>query len=258
MFSIRGWACVRRLGERFALSASGFRAFRAPTPNELYRNGQVGQELTLANPRLETERATGWEAGTQFTMRSTTLRASYFWTQVNRPITALTLVTTPNSVLKRRENLGQIESRGLSLDFESAPRSWLSIVGGYQFADATVTQSPLQPQLIGNWIPQVAQNMGTFQVSVHTTKLGTLSFQARASGHQYDDDANQFLLNGYFRLDANYSKSFGGPEGHRYQVFASAEDLTNQPMQVGRTPVLTLGTPIVGRFGIRMYFPDRR
>ena len=158
----------------------------------------------------------------------------------------------------RRENLGQIESRGVSFDFESAPRSWLSVVGGYQFADATVTKSTLQPQLIGNWIPQVARNMGTFQVTVHTPKLGTLSFQARASGHQYDDDANQFLLNGYFRLDANYSKSFGGTEGHRYQAFGSVEDLTNQPMQVGRTPVLTLGTPIVGRIGIRMYFPDRR
>ena len=249
---------VRRFGERFAISASGFRAFRAPTPNELYRNGQVGQEVTLANPDLKTERATGWEAGTQFTLRSTTLRASYFWTQVNRPITALTLATTPTSVLKKRENLGQIESRGLSLDFESAPRSWLSIVGGYQFADATVTHSPLQPQLVGNWIPQVARNMGTFQVNMHTPKLGTLSFQARASGHQYDDDANQYLLNGYFRMDANYSKSFGGTEGHRYQAFASVEDLTNQPMQVGRTPVLTLGTPIVGRIGVRMYFPDRQ
>lgn len=249
---------VRRFGERFAVSANAFRAFRAPTPNELYRNGQVGQELTLANPNLKTERATGWETGAQFTLRSTTARASYFWTQVNRPITALTLATTPTSVLKRRENLGQIESRGVSLDFESAPRSWLSVVGGYQFADATVTKSPLQPQLVGNWIPQVAQNMGTFQVNLHTPRLGSLSFQARASGHQYDDDANQYLLNGYFRLDANYSKSFGGPEGHRYQAFGAVEDLTNQPMQVGRTPVLTLGTPIVGRIGIRMYFPDRQ
>jgi outer membrane receptor protein involved in Fe transport len=247
---------VRRLGTNFALTASAFRAFRAPTPNELYRNGQVGQELTLANPNLLSERATGWEAGTQVTWRSSTLRGSYFWTQVNRPITALTLTTTPTQIVKRRENLGQIESRGIAIDFETSPTRWLALVGGYQFANATVTQSPLQPQLEGNWIPQVARNMGTVQANFRSALLGSLSIQMRASGQQYDDDANQYRLAGYFRLDANYARNFGGSDGQRYQVFASAEDLTNQPMQVGRTPTLTLGTPLVGRIGIRMAFPS--
>ena len=53
----------RKLGAHFALSGSGFRAFRAPTPSELYRSTQVGSKLTLPNSALLSERATGWAEG---------------------------------------------------------------------------------------------------------------------------------------------------------------------------------------------------
>ena len=54
---------TRTLGHGLALSANGFRAFRGPTMNELYRTGQVGQQTTLANNSLLSERATGFAAG---------------------------------------------------------------------------------------------------------------------------------------------------------------------------------------------------
>jgi outer membrane receptor protein involved in Fe transport len=102
----------------------------------------VGQELTKPNPNLRSERATGWETGVVWMTRyNTYLRASYFWTQVNRPITALTVSTTPTLITEVRENLGQIESKGISLDAETAPGAhWLSLIGGYQYANATVTK----------------------------------------------------------------------------------------------------------------------
>ena len=86
---------TRKLGEHWALSASGFRAFRAPTPNELYRSTQVGNKLTKPNDSLLSERATGWETGVATQRRWGTVRASYFLTQVNRPITAVRPTRTP-------------------------------------------------------------------------------------------------------------------------------------------------------------------
>ncbi len=73
---------VRRIGGNIALSASGFRAFRSATLNELYRTGQVGQETTLPNADLNSERATGAEGGVLFELpaHNTALRASYFFT----------------------------------------------------------------------------------------------------------------------------------------------------------------------------------
>jgi outer membrane receptor protein involved in Fe transport len=148
----------RKLREHWAVSASGFRAFRAPTPNELYRSTQVGNELTKPNGNLFSERATGWETGVATDWHWGSVRSSYFLTQVNRPIDAVTTNATSSPILLMRENLGQIESRGVSLDYELAPRRWLAVDGGYQYAHATVTNDSQTPALVGNWTPEVARN----------------------------------------------------------------------------------------------------
>jgi outer membrane receptor protein involved in Fe transport len=254
---------VRRIANNFSVTASAFRAYRAPTQNELYRTGQVGQELTKPNPNLRSERATGWETGIVLATRyNTTLRTSYFWTRVNDPITALTVSTTPTLITEVRSNLGQIESRGVSLDAETVPVRWLSLIGGYQYADATVTKFAQQAlttacgnpptTLIGCRIPQVARNMGTLQARFTYPSLGVLSFQGRMSGNQYDNDLNTYLLHSYFRLDAYASHDFG----HRLELFAAGENLFDRTIEVGRTPTLSLGTPLAGRIGVRIRLGD--
>lgn len=245
---------VRRITPSLSLNASGFRAYRAPTENELYRTGQVGEQVTEPNPNLRSERATGWEAGFQDDIRryGSSLRARWFWTQVNRPITALTLTTKPTSTLLQRENLGQIESRGLSLDYAMQPAAWINIEGGYQFADATVTKFAPEPQLIGNWIPQVARNMATAQARLTRPRIGVLSLQGRMSGRQFDDDANVYLLHSYFRLDASAEHNFG----RHLTAVASGENLFDRAIEVGKTPLTTLGTPRLASVGLRLNFGE--
>jgi len=235
----------RKLGSHWALSASGFRAFRAPTPSELYRSTQVGNKLTLPNPALLSERATGWETGVASQWRWGTVRTSYFDTQVNRPIVAVT--TNPNSspILLLRENLGQIESRGVGIDFELAPQPWLAVDGGYQYAHAVVSRGT---QDLGNWIPEVARNMGSLNVRAFRPRLGTLTVQGRMSGIQYDDDANMFLLHSFFRLDAYGSHEFGS----HLEVFAAGENLLDRSIEVSKTPTTTLATPRVARAGLQL------
>jgi outer membrane receptor protein involved in Fe transport len=232
----------RRLWNHWALSASGFRAFREPSPNELYRSTQVGNQLTTANANLLSERATGWETGVAMEWHWGSVRSSYFLTQVNRPITAVTINATSSPILLTRENLGQIESKGVSLDFELAPRRWLAVDGGYQYADATVMQGN---QDLGNWIPEVARNLATMNVRAYRPRLGTLNLQGRLSGHQYDDAANQYLLHGYFRLDAYASHDFG----KRFELFTAGENLLNRQIEDSKTPTTTLGIPRVARAG---------
>ncbi len=238
---------ARKLGAHWALSASGFRAFRAPSPSELYRSTQVGNQLTKPNGLLRSERATGWETGIASERSWGTVRASWFDTQVNRPITAVTLNAKSSPILLIRENLGQIESRGVSVDFEIAARSWLAVDGGYQFAHATVTRGS---QDLGNWIPAVARNMGTLNLRAFRPRLGTLSLQSRISGHQFDDDANANLLHGYFRLDAFASHSLG----KHIELFAAGENLLDRTIEVSKTPTTTLGTRRGARAGIQLKF----
>jgi outer membrane receptor protein involved in Fe transport len=235
----------RKLSEHWALSASGFRAFRAPTPSELYRSTQIGNQLTNPNGNLLSERATGWETGVATQWNWGTIRSSYFLTQVNRPIVAVTTCATCSPILLVRENLGQIESRGVALDFELAPRSWLAVDGGYQYAHATVSRGTID---LGNWIPEVARNMATLNLRAFRSKFGTLSLQSRLSGHQFDDDANASLLHGYFRLDAYASHDIG----KRLQLFAAGENLLNRQIEVSKTPTTTLATPQTARVGFQV------
>jgi len=237
----------RKIFTHWAVTASGFRAFRSPSPSELYRSTQVGNKLTLPNGNLLSERATGWETGIASEWHWGTVRSSYFLTQVNRPIVAVT--TNPNSspILLLRENLGQIESRGVALDFELTPQHWLSLNGGYQYAHAVVSRGP---QDYGNWIPEVARNMATLNLRIFKPSIGTLSLQSRLSGHQYDDDANLFLLHGYFRLDAYGSRDIG----RRLQLFAAGENLFDRSIEVSKTPTTTLGQPRVARAGLQILF----
>ncbi len=235
----------RKFLNHWAASASGFRAFRAPSPSELYRSTQVGNKLTLPNGQLLSERATGWETGIASEWRWGTIRSSYFLTHVNRPIVAVT--TNPNSspILLLRENLGQIESRGVAVDFEVAPQHWLSLDGGYQYAHATVSRGP---QDFGNWIPEVARNMASLNLHAYKPAMGTLSLQSRMSGRQYDDDANLFLLHSYFRLDAYASRDIG----RHLQLFAAGENLFDRSIEVSKTPTTTLGMPRVARAGLQI------
>jgi outer membrane receptor protein involved in Fe transport len=243
----------RKLFEHWAASASAFRAFRAPSPNELYRTTQVGNQLTLPNGNLLSERATGWEAGLATEHHWGTVRTSYFLTQVNRPIVAVTTCGTCSPILLKRENLGQIESKGVSVDYELSPLRWLAVDGGYQYAHATVTHGADGANGlsdVGNWIPEVARNLATMNVRAFRPRFGTLNLQGRLSGRQYDDDANMFLLAGFFRLDAYASHDFG----KRLQLFAAGENLFNRQIEVGKTPTTTLGTPRVARAGFQIRF----
>jgi hypothetical protein len=147
-----------------------------------------------------------------------------------------------------RENLGQIESRGVSIDFDLAPRSWLIADGGYQYAHAVVSRGT---QDLGNWIPEVARNMATLNLRATRPRLGTISLESRLSGRQFDDDANANLLHGYFRLDAYASHNFG--KRPQIEVFAAGENLFNRSIEASKTPTTTLGQPRTARAGFLIH-----
>ena len=123
---------VRRVGTGTAIHASVFRAFRTPTMNELYRTGQVGQETTIANSQLLSERATGWEIGATYASphNALALSGTYFWTEINRPVSAVLISSTATTITDKRENLGQILSQGTELHLDLHPNRALSAALG--------------------------------------------------------------------------------------------------------------------------------
>lgn len=245
-------ALLYKPSDTVSFAASFMRAFRQPTLNELYRSFRVGDVLTLANENLAAERLTGGETSANFRWLEDRLltRATFFWTEMTRPVANVTLTTTPALITRQRRNLGRTRSRGLELEVESTPWRNFSLNGTYVFAAATVLRFPANATLEGLSIPQVPRHQFTVQTRYNTTNY-TLGAQFRGAGNQFDDDQNTFSLGRYSTLDAFASRRLT----HKFSVFAAAENLLNQTYAAGRTPLTTIGSPRLLRFGLRLSLP---
>jgi outer membrane receptor protein involved in Fe transport len=245
---------VRKVEHGFELTGTGFRAFRGPTMNELYRTGQVGQQTTRANDALRAERATGFEFGGEEQGRAGRLRATYFWTEVNRPISAVLLSQTATTQLLQRQNLGQIRSRGVMVEAQTATWRGLDASFGYQLAVATVTafnsSSAAQTDLTGNRIPEVPRESVTATANYAWKRIASLHAVGSYTGKEFDDAANQYVLHPYARVDVLAERELG----HRLQVFAGAQNLLNRRIDAGLTPILTLASPRLVQGGLRYSF----
>ncbi len=243
-------AALYRASERVALRASFNRAFRAPTLNELYRGFRVGDVLTLANENLRAERLTGGEVGANFTSstRQYDARATAFWSELSRPVANVTLNIAPALITRQRQNLGRTRSRGLELEVDWRPSDSWAVSGGYLLVDATVTRFPVNPVFEGLRIPQVPRYQYSLQARYAGGRRWILGVQARGSGAQFDDEQNRLSLGRYFSLDALASRRLA----RRLEMFVAAENLLNRRYAVGRTPIMTIGPPLLARFGFRL------
>ena len=241
---------VRTLTPWLNVHATGFRAFRSPTMNELYRTGQVGQQTTLANPALRSERGTGAEAGADLTTRRAALKATYFFTEISRPVSTVSLAQTATTQTLQRENLGQIQSQGVELAATLFSQSPVNASFGYQYAHANVTSFSAQPTLVGKWIPEVPRQTATAQLRVHNSRAGVYTLALRTSGQAFDDSANTFVLRRFFSLDVAGSRAIG----RGFEAYGLVQNLFNQRPDVSRTPILTLGSGVFAQAGVRLRF----
>ena len=236
-------------GRNVTLTASGYRSFRSPTLNELYRSFRMGSVLTLANSRLNAERLTGAEAGASALALGgkLTVRGNFFWNEITDPIENVTLATTPALTTRQRQNLGRTRSVGVELDAMARPSKRIEISGGYQYVAPTVVSFPANLALVGLDIPQTPRNQFTVQARYVKPSSFMLSVQGRFVGQQFDDDQNQFPLPRFFVLDLLAGRLLS----HGVEAIAAFENLFNQRYFVAMTPTPMLGLPIQARIGIR-------
>ncbi|WP_420718283.1 TonB-dependent receptor [Pyxidicoccus sp. MSG2] len=236
--------------EWLTLRASGYRAFRTPTLNELYRPFQVGTVLTAANADLRAERLWGAEAGLEAeASRGLTARVTGFWNVLDDAITNVTLAKPlPDGATRRRENLGRARVRGVEagLDWRLS-RQWTAIFA-YTFVDPTVTLAPGQPELVGKQLAQDPRHRGTAIVTFDDPGLFTATVQLRVTGPQYEDDLNERGMGGYALVDVAASRHLFW----KLDLFAAVENLFDREYLAGRAGVDTLGPPLTARVGLRL------
>jgi outer membrane cobalamin receptor len=242
---------LKRFENGLSLTGSFYKAFRAPTLNELYRNFRVGNVVTNANSNLSAERLTGGEAGVGFQplRQSVFVRGNFFWNVIDDSIANVTLSTTPALITRQRQNLGAIRARGVELAAIVKPNRYWEIAAEYLLTDSTVLRFPANRSLEGLLVPQISRNQFNFQVS-YTNGKWTAATQGRFGGKQFDDDLNSLPLRRFFTLDAEVSRSVS----EQVRLFAALQNLTGARYDIGATPVLTVGPPALFRAGVRFSF----
>ena len=105
------------------------------------------------------------------------------------------------------------------------------------------------PALVGNMVPLVPRNEFAFQGTWAAPKQFFVAIQGRTASNEYDDDQNLLPLGAYFVLSATVSH----PLRKGFDIFFQGENLTNDQYNIGRTPVVTLGQPILVRGGLRWH-----
>lgn len=242
---------IFRPTEGISLRASAYRAFRAPTLNELYRGFRVGNTQTNANEKLVAERLTGGETGVNWTPANrVSARLTGYWTEIINPVSNFTLSVTPTLTTRERRNLGRTRSRGVEAEADFNISSYWRISAGYLFADATVRRAPQDARLEGLWIPQVPRNQFTLQTVYSNPRHITAAMQFRASGKQFDDDQNRLPLGGFAVIDLMVAR----PLGRYVEAFFAVQNALDERYAVGRTPLETLGMPRMLRGGVRLRF----
>jgi outer membrane receptor protein involved in Fe transport len=249
--SARAWSprggLSLRLGPRVALNASAYRAFRAPTLNELYRTFRVGDVVTEANASLDAERLSGREAGVVLSLGALSLRVQAFRLVATDTVANVTLRAVPGLITRQRQNLGRIRSEGVEADAELRGGPFVLAVGLLS-ADAEVTSFAADPTLEGKDLPQVPRQQITLQARFEPSSGPRLAVQARTSTSQFDDDRSQFRLASMRTVDATLTVPLHGT----LEAFLAGENLLNQRYEVGRTPLLTIGPPRSVRVGLRV------
>ena len=224
-------AVVHRINQNVAVTGAAYRAFRAPTLNELYRPFRVGNINTLANPDLGPERLTAFEAG----VRSGPVRLTMYSMKTADAVTNVTLSTTPALITRQRQNAGSSRSRGAELDAEYTLRRDWRVSAGYLFVDATLDT--------GKRVPQVPRNQATLQLAYRSM----FGVQMRWSAIQFDDDLNTLPLRGFISVDAFASR----PVTASLDAIVAVENALDRRIEAGATPVVTFAGPRSWRVGVR-------
>ncbi len=256
---------IHEMNAHVSWSASIYRAFRAPTLNELYRSFRQANNQTNANPNLVAERLTGGEAGIAVNGLNQRLevRGTFFYNQIVNPVSTVpcpvpnpspsSLCPKPpaNTIEFARENLGRTSAPGFEINATARITSRFQLSGGYEYVDAKVISAPGQPTLLGTWVLQVPHNVLTFQARYDNPSIITVSVDGRLVGMQFD--TGNLPMGDFFVLDAMASRNIGLGT----QVFVAVQNLLNEQYVTTAATSISppqIGLPIAARIGIRFQF----
>ena len=210
------------------LRAAGYRGWRLPTLNELYRPFRVGNDTTAANAALSPERLTGIEGGVTLTpVAGASLAATVFHNRLDDAIANVTLSSTPTSASRVRRNLDAIRSTGIEVDARYATGPFEALAS-WSHVDARVRASGAGAALDGLRPAQTPRDAMSGTLGWRRQRAA-LSATLRHVARQFDDDQNSRSLAPATTLDGYAAL----PLTRNLTLEARAENLFDARIEAG-------------------------
>jgi len=192
-------------GPGSALRAAVYRAFRAPTLRELYRNTQVRTSIILGNPYLKPETLVGGEIGFEHVFSRGRVEINLYRSDVDGNQFRAHVPGQPDNVFQN-VNLGKSRSQGVEMSANAQfSRRW-SLTAGYTFADSTVVSNPGDPSLEGKEIAEVPRHIGSLNLRYRGDDGLTVDLRGRAVGRSFGDAANRYPSPAHQVVDVHVSR----------------------------------------------------
>jgi outer membrane receptor protein involved in Fe transport len=230
---------VFRASNAITVRASGYRGFRAPSLNELYRPFRLGAVVTEPNPDLTEEYILGAEGGVDIhPHRSLLVRLNGFYNSLRDPVANVLISTTPTLITRQRQNQGSATIQGVEAEaIYQLPAGW-SVRGAYLFSDAVFDDTGVR-------MPQSPRHQGFVGAGYHGFFQLTVDF--RLVGEAIDD-ATQQPLPAFNLLDF----SLRVPLSDKINAYFALENAADTEYVVRYTPIANLGAPRVAHGGIEV------
>jgi outer membrane receptor protein involved in Fe transport len=254
---------VYRATDAVSLRGSAYTGFRAPTTGELYKGFRAGSATTEPNPDLDAETLQGAEIGADYrSSRRFFGRVTGFWNELEDLILQTTVgvagpagaiippcgAIPPRGVCRQRNNVGQVEARGLELEGEYRAGDRWSFFLSSMIGETEIEEAPELPDLVGKRLPQSAEESVTLQIRWSDPKIVDATIQGRYVGERFEDDVNTLPLDSLEVVDVVLSRGFA----HGISVFLGVENLFDQEYEVLRdTSGLVLVERRTSHIGVR-------
>ncbi len=253
--------------EAVAFRASNYTAFRSPTLNELFKPfREAGNSIVEANPSLDTERLTGYEAGVDVTAGRAVVRLTAFHTRIHDPIFELTVeaagstgrVIAPcgfvpaGGTCRQRRNVDLVESRGLEAELDLQVTRDLALRGSYGFNPTEVLRAASQPELVGKEARASARNSYTLTAAYDRPTLANVAVTVRSASRRFEDDLNRLDLESFVVADVHASKAVA----RQARLFVGVENVfdSEYPISRANSGLVRMGGPRMIEGGIRYHW----
>lgn len=253
-----------RVGVRYqilpslAAHTAFYQAFRAPNLAELYRKQISSTTISIPNPGLKPEFATGYEFGLDwqperwFQIKGTVYQANY--TDFNTFVTTSAAGVTPST--RQRQNVQKARSLGGEVYFALKPVPQFTFSGSFNYNDDRVTDlgpvAATATTFVGARIGRVPIQKATVRAAYDTPLVGTIALMGRYEGSN-TTLGNAFTLPEFGVVDASYRRTIVGD----VSVFASLENIFDRKYYVNLSgtaalPIISYGLPRTIRFGVEV------